>query len=144
MVDIRRALRSGEPLDLLGQASTLLTLVDAREYGFARREGDPPYSLQELATMFLDVRRVETSGLLAVIAELAGDDLMAARIRRELAARSDPLPEWLARLDEAEVYPRSRWSTSSATGTTSTSPFAWPRATSSPPSSTSTTTWARS
>jgi hypothetical protein len=54
--------------------------------------------------MFLDVPRVETSAMLAVIAELAADDLQAARIRRELARRADPLPEWLARLGEAEVY----------------------------------------
>ena len=39
------------------------------------------------------------------IAELAGDDeLLAARIRRELSERGDRLPEWLARLGEAEVY----------------------------------------
>ena len=42
--------------------------------------------------------------MLAVIAELAGDDILAARIRREIAARADRLPEWLARLGEAEVY----------------------------------------
>ena len=55
--------------------------------------------------MFLDVDRIETTALLAVIAELAGDDdVLAARIRRELAERGDRLPEWLARLGEAEVY----------------------------------------
>ena len=104
MVDIQRALRSGEPLGLLAQASTLLTLVDTREYGFGRREGGPPYTVQDLVTMFLDVRRIETSALLAVIAELADDDLMAVRIRRELAQRDDRLPEWLTRLGEAEVH----------------------------------------
>ncbi len=55
--------------------------------------------------MFLDVDRIEASALLAVVAELAGDDeVLAARIRRELAERGDGLPEWLARLGEAEVY----------------------------------------
>ena len=39
-----------------------------------------------------------------MIAELAGDDVLAARIRRELAERADRLPEWLARLGEADVY----------------------------------------
>ena len=105
MRNVRRNLQSGEPLDLLAEVSTLLTLVDPREYGLARREGEPPYSLPQLVDMFLDVDRVETSALLAVIAELAGDDdLLAARIRRELARRGDRLPEWLARLGEAEVY----------------------------------------
>ena len=104
MRSIRRALHSGEPLDLLAEVSSLLTVVDPREYGFGRRDGEPPYSLRELVDMFLDVDRVETSALLAVVAELAGDDVLAARIRRELAGRGDRLPEWLARLGEAEVY----------------------------------------
>ena len=53
----------------------------------------------------LSRRPVETSAMLAVIAELAADDdVLAARIRRELAERGDRLPEWLARLGEAEVY----------------------------------------
>jgi Domain of unknown function (DUF6398) len=105
MRDVRRMLRSGEPLDLLAQVSSLLTVVDPREYGLGRREGEPPYALQQLVDMFLDVRRVETSALLAVIAELAADDdLQTARIRRELARRGDPLPEWLTRLGEADVY----------------------------------------
>jgi hypothetical protein len=104
MRNVRRRLRSGDPLDLLAEVSSLLTLVDPREYGFGRREGEPPYSLRELVDMFLDVDRVETSALLAVIAELAGDDVLSARIRRELAERADRLPEWLARLGEAEVY----------------------------------------
>ncbi len=102
--NIRRNLRSGSPLDLLAEASALLTLVDPREYGFGRREGEPPYSRQQLVDSFIDVRRVETSALLAVIAELAGDDLLAQRTRRELAQRGDRLPEWLSRLGDAEVH----------------------------------------
>jgi hypothetical protein len=105
MRTVRHKLRSGDPLDLLAVASSLLTLLDAREYGFGRRDGEPPCSRRELVDMFLDVNRIETSALLAMIAELAGDDdLLAARIRRELAERADRLPEWLARLGEAEVY----------------------------------------
>ena len=104
MRSIRRALHSGEPLDLLAEVSSLLAVVDPREYGFGRREGEPPYSLRELVDMFLDVDRVETSALLTVVAELSGDDVLAARIRRELAGRGDRLPEWLARLGQAEVF----------------------------------------
>ena len=55
--------------------------------------------------MFLDVDQLETTAMLAVIAELAGDDdVLATRIRRGLAERSDRLPDWLARLGETEVY----------------------------------------
>jgi hypothetical protein len=105
MRNVRRKLRSGEPLDLLAEGSALLTLVDPREYGLGRRAGDPPYSLTQLVEMFIDVHRIETSALLAVIAEIAGaDELLAARIRRELAERGDRLPEWLAQLGDAEVY----------------------------------------
>ena len=102
---VRQRLQSGEPLDLLAEVSTLLTVVDPREYGFGRRPGEPPYTLRQLVDTFLDVDRTETSALLAVIAQLAGDDdVLSARIRRALARRVDRLPEWLARLGEAEVY----------------------------------------
>jgi hypothetical protein len=104
MRDVAHALRSGDPLALLVQVSSLLTLVDPREYGFGRRAGEPPWSPREMADMFIDVDRVETSALLAVIGELAGDEVLAARIRRELARRADRRPEWLDRLREAEVY----------------------------------------
>ena len=104
MRSIRRALHSGEPLDLLAEVSSLLAVVDPREYGFGRREGEPPYALRELVDMFVDVDRVETTALLAVVAELTADDVLAARIRRELAGRGGGLPEWLARLGQAEVY----------------------------------------
>ena len=105
MLSVARNLRSLEPLDLLVEVSSLLTLVDPREYGFGRQDGKPPWSRQELVEMFLAVERIETSALLAVLAELAGDDdLLVARVRRVLAERGDRLPEWLARLGEAEVY----------------------------------------
>jgi Domain of unknown function (DUF6398) len=105
MRTVRRTLQSGDPLDLLAEVSSLLTLIDEREYGLGRRSGEPAYSLHQLVDMFLDVHRIETSAMLAVIAELAAaDDLLVARIRHELARRGDRLPEWLARLGDAEVY----------------------------------------
>ena len=102
--DVRRALSSGEPIDLLAQVSGLLNSVDPRGYGFGRRPGAPPYSLRDMVDMFLDVPRVETSAVLAVIAELVPDDLQAVRIRRELHRRLDPLPRWLAQLGDADVH----------------------------------------
>ena len=81
MRNLRGALHSGEPLDLLAKVSSLLTVVDPREYGFGRRDGEPPWSLGELVELFSGVDRPETSGLLAVVAELAGDDeLLVARV----------------------------------------------------------------
>ena len=105
MRNIRHKLRSGHPLDLLAEVSSLLTVVDPRDYGFGRRDGTPAWSLDELVNLFLDVDQLETTAMLAVIAELAGDDdVLASRIRRGLAERSDRLPDWLARLGESEVY----------------------------------------
>jgi hypothetical protein len=102
--EIARKLRTGDPLDLLADASSMLTLLDPREFGFGRGEGQPSYSVAELTQMFLDVERIETSAMLAALGELVDDELLRARIRRELAARGHRLPEWLDRLGEAEVY----------------------------------------
>ena len=56
MRSFRRALRSGGPLDLLAEVSSLLAVVDPREYGFGRRRaGEPPYTLRDLVDMFVDV-----------------------------------------------------------------------------------------
>jgi hypothetical protein len=52
---------------------------------------------------FLDVDLIETSALLAVIAELAGDDIMRRRIRREIAQRAHALPRWLINLGSTTV-----------------------------------------
>ena len=70
----------------------------------------------------LSRHRVETSAMLAVIAELAADDdVLAARIRRELAEQRERLPEWLDGLRDARRCTRPRrWSTCSAMATTST------------------------
>ncbi len=103
--DVRRALRSGEPLDVLAQVSSLLTVVDPRQrrsFG-PRADEEPSVTRDELVGSFLDVPCVETSALLAVIAELAGDEVLRARIRRELDQRRDRLPEWLDRLGEMEI-----------------------------------------
>lgn len=57
----------------------------------------------DLAGSFIEVRRLETTALLTVLAEMAGDEPVAQRIRRELAARDDRLPVWLKRLSPVTV-----------------------------------------
>ena len=45
MRNVRRNLQSGKPLDLLAEVSSLLTLVDPREYVFGRQDGEASWSL---------------------------------------------------------------------------------------------------
>jgi hypothetical protein len=58
----------------------------------------------ELIRTLIDAREAETTVLLAVLAEMNGDDqLLRARIGRELAQRP-ALPDWLAQLSRFQVY----------------------------------------
>jgi hypothetical protein len=61
-------------------------------------------SRDELVASFLDTDRREASALLAVIAAYTADDVLRARIQRELLLRLHTLPDWLTRLGEIEVY----------------------------------------
>lgn len=114
LADVRRALADRHPLSLLILVSTLLCVTDSRRsHPFARRDAPDPRAVtrEELGRTFLDVPAPETSALLAVIAELAGDDdVLRARIRRELAARPNLEPAWLGRLSETSVYRAVRMS----------------------------------
>ena len=102
------------PLSLLTYVSTLLCVTDTRRnHPFARPDTPDLAALtrEELVGTFLDVPAPETSALLAVIAEMAGDDdVLRARIRRELAARPKVEPAWLAQLSETSTYRAVRMS----------------------------------
>src|SRR5437763_7175512 len=104
MADVRRRLAAEHPLSLLAEVSGLLAVVDPREENPFDREPRTGPSRDALVQSFLDVERLETSAMLAVVAEMAGDDVLRARCRRELTARGHGLPIWLARLDEVEAY----------------------------------------
>ena len=106
LADVSRMLRSAHPQELLGFASSLLAVVDPRvkdPVAGARSEMHTALTLAELAGSFIEVRRPETTALLTVFAEMAGDELVAQRIRRELAVRDDRLPAWLERLSPVTV-----------------------------------------
>jgi Domain of unknown function (DUF6398) len=114
LADVRRALTDRHPLSLLTFVSTLLCVTDTRrKHPFARPDAPDLAALtrEELVRTFLDVPAPETSALLAVIAEMAGDDdVLRARIRRELAARPKIEPVWLAQLSETSTYRAVRMS----------------------------------
>lgn len=105
---VRAALDDPDPLHLLSYVSTLLTAVDprGRDHPFARADAAPDTpTREELAATFVDVAAPETTALLSVIAELADDDdVLRARIRRELATRPDTGPEWLRKLGQTSAY----------------------------------------
>ena len=108
VADVRRALGDRHPPSLLSLVSTLLCVTDSRRnHPFARPDAPDPAALtrEELVRTFLEVPTPETSALLAVIAEMAGDDdVLRTRVRRELAARAKVGPVWLAQLSETAVY----------------------------------------
>ena len=114
LADVGHALSDPNPLSLLTFVSTLLCVTDARRnHPFARPDARDLAALtrEELVRTFLDVPAPETSALLAVIAEMAGDDdVLRARIRRELAARPKLEPAWLAQLSETNTYRAVRMS----------------------------------
>lgn len=103
--EVRSALADPDPLHLLTYVSALLSAIDPRNsHPLVPREADTP-TREQLAATFCDVAIPETTALLAVIAELAGDDeLLRTRIRRELSERPSVDPKWLARLAETTAH----------------------------------------
>lgn len=114
LAEVRRALADGHPLSLLTYVSTLLCVTDTRRiHPFARPDAPDLSALtrEELIRTFLEVSVPEMSALLTVIAEMAGDDdVLRARIRRQLAARPKVEPAWLAQLSETLTYRAVRMS----------------------------------
>lgn len=112
---IDEALDDPHPLPLLLLASGMMTVFDPRRHSpfeqyrpaeelssFGREQLELP-TIPKLCEMFLEVGQRQTDALLLVLARLQrDDDVLAARIRREVAARRLPIPGWLLRLDQVE------------------------------------------
>ena len=81
-----------------------MTVTDARTRSpFDRDEPGP--SLADLVETFIDTPYAETTAALTAIRTLASDEILAARIGRDLADRRHPLPRWLTGLRQAEADP---------------------------------------
>ncbi len=108
MREVRERLSSGAPLDLLAEASGLIAVVDPRRRSPFERsltgQNDGPPSAAELITTLVEVDRLETTALLAVIAQIGTDEPSRARARRALSGRRHLLPLWLRELDRAQAY----------------------------------------
>jgi len=101
---LRAALRSGEPLDLLAIVSGFLEVTDPRSRDpFAPDERRT--SLAELVESFVGTPYAETTAALTAIRALVTDEVLAARIGRELEGRRHPLPDWLTGLGQARLDP---------------------------------------
>jgi len=101
---LRRALRSGEPLELLAIISGFLEVTDPR--------GRDPFApdeqragLDDLVESFIGTSYAETTAALTAIRALVADQVLAARIGRELETRRQPMPDWLTGLDRARIDP---------------------------------------
>ncbi|MGK2318419.1 hypothetical protein ACSJLP_13065 [Gordonia rhizosphera NBRC 16068] len=102
---LRHALRSDEPIDLLMSVSGLVAVTDPRNRDpFSRDEPGLP-TLSDLVESFIGTPYAETTAALTIIRALATDEVLAARIGRELATRRHPMPDWLAGLDRARIEP---------------------------------------
>ncbi|MGH3906690.1 MAG: DUF6398 domain-containing protein [Pseudonocardiaceae bacterium] len=107
MRDVAAALADDHPLVLLELVSSLLAALDPRRRTPFEPSPEPDVpSRADLVQTFLEVDLLETSALLAVLAELSGDEMLRRRISREIAARSHALPRWLADLHRAEPVGR--------------------------------------
>lgn len=99
---LRAALLSGGPLDLLAIVSGLLEVTDPRSRDpFAADEQRA--SLADLVASFMGTPYAETTAALTAIKALVADEVLAARVGRELEARRHPMPEWLTVLDQAQL-----------------------------------------
>lgn len=103
--DVRRALADPDPLHLLSFVSMLMYVTDSRsDHPMAGPQARTSMPRDQLVATFIDVVCPETSALLAVFAAMIGDDdVLRARIRRELAARPKLEPAWLSDLGAVRV-----------------------------------------
>ena len=104
LTNIRRALSSPDPLDLLALGSSLIAALDPRVESpleRSRSRETPGFSLAEFTDSFIHTDRVEATAMLAILGVLADDELLRARAHRELVGRVHALPAWLAGLSSA-------------------------------------------
>ncbi len=97
MREVRAAIASDHPFELLAYVSSLLNALDPRSARASQPVASGP-SLSELADTFLDIDRAETTALLRVIAAMAPDELLRARLQKSITGRRAPLPSWLDQL----------------------------------------------
>ena len=106
MGEMRARLAMGDPLDFLAEVSGVLTVVDPRSVSPMERASGKEVKTSALSLMdsFADDDRLETTAMLAAIAQLGFNDGLRRRAASAVARRRQPLPEWLERLGESVAY----------------------------------------
>lgn len=97
-------MRSDHPLELLDLVSKLLTIGDPRQVDPFNPAESPSMSVAELMETFINIDLAETTAVLTATAAIVDDDVLRARIKRELATRRSHLPVWLTGLGDVAVY----------------------------------------
>ena len=100
---IREAVDSGDPMELLGLAATLIEFATPRNPlrhpESDDDDDDEALELDVLIGAFIGVKTPETTALLTVLGEiLVHDPEVRALCRREVAARDDELPRALQKM----------------------------------------------
>jgi hypothetical protein len=104
MRDVAAALADHHPFGLLALGSSLLAALEPpRPNPFKPAPLAPTPTRDVLVQTFFEVELRETSALLAVIAELSGDEILRRRVRREITQRAHALPQWLTDLGQTHV-----------------------------------------
>ncbi|HWG73109.1 MAG TPA: DUF6398 domain-containing protein [Acidimicrobiales bacterium] len=103
IADVRKMIESGHPIDLLFNASQLIEVTTEHPLAAATRSRPQTVSAAGLVESFIAADLAETTALLSVIRPLLEDEVLAARIRRELSKRSHKLPPWIAGFERIEV-----------------------------------------
>ncbi|MBA2489470.1 MAG: hypothetical protein H0V36_09175, partial [Chloroflexi bacterium] len=101
---LRQALRSDGPIELLSMMSGFVAVTDPRARDPFARDVQAP-DLGDLVESFVGAPYAETTAALMVIRALVTDELMQARISRELAQRRQPMPDWLVGLARSQIEP---------------------------------------
>lgn len=97
---LRSALRSPEPIDLLGLVSGMAEATDPRSRDpFHPSDEQPDRGL--LIESLIGTPCAETTAALAVLHEFLDERELIEAIAAELAQRQQPMPRWLARLSDA-------------------------------------------
>lgn len=91
-------------MDLLAIVSGFLEVTDPRSRDpFAPDESRT--SLDQLVESFVGTPYAETTAALTAIGAVVTDEVLAARIGRELEGRRHPMPDWLTGLGQARLDP---------------------------------------
>lgn len=101
---IRQALRSKEPLDLLMTVSGLLSVTDTRQVKLPG-EDEPRIALPVLVDSFIWADYAETTAVLTIMEVLVDDAALRERIQQALAGRRQPMPPWLKALAQSQIDP---------------------------------------